>query len=141
MTAKEYLSRAYKLDQQIDSKCEQVFTLRALATKATAAIGGMPTSGSKNPRSMESVVCRVADMEAEINANIDQLLDLKQEIRCLINAVDKPVYRTILELRYLCFKPWGEIADRLGYDLRYLLKLHGRALHEVKIPPDGKIGH
>lgn len=136
MTAKEYLSRAYKLDQQIDSKCEQVFALRALATKATAAIGGMPTGGSKDSRRMEAVVCRISDMEAEINADIDRLLDVKQEIKCLIDAVEKPVYRNILELRYLCFKPWEAIADRLGYDLRYLLKLHGGALREINIPYD-----
>ncbi len=133
MTAKEYLSRAYKLDQQIDSKHEQVRALRTIATKAMASISDMPTSGSKDPRSMESIVCRIADVEAEINAGLDKLLDLKQEIRRLIGAVENPVYRTILELRYLCYKPWGEIADMLGYNPRYVLKLHGRALREVKI--------
>ena len=36
MTAKEYLGQAYRLDQRIDAKLEQVANLRALATKATA---------------------------------------------------------------------------------------------------------
>ncbi len=138
MTVKGYLSQAYKLDQQIDSKCEQVFALRALATKATAALGGMPNGGRKDPRSMETIICRLADMEAEINADIDRLLDIKQETKRLIAAVDKPIYRIILELRYLCYKPWCEIADRLGYDPHYLLKLHGKALREVNIPTDSE---
>jgi hypothetical protein len=34
----------------------------------------------------------------------------------------------LLELRYLCFKTWEQIAVDLGYDLRYLHKLHSRAL-------------
>ena len=38
MTAKEYLGQAYRLDQRIDAKLEQVSNLRALATKATATI-------------------------------------------------------------------------------------------------------
>ena len=33
MTAKEYLSQAYRLDQRIDSKIEQVASLNDLATK------------------------------------------------------------------------------------------------------------
>ena len=32
MTAKEYLGQAYRLDQRIDAKLEQVANLRALAT-------------------------------------------------------------------------------------------------------------
>ena len=35
MTVKEYLSQAYRIDQRINSKLEQVASLRALATKAT----------------------------------------------------------------------------------------------------------
>ena len=36
MTVKEYLSQAYRIDQRINSKLEQVASLRALATKATS---------------------------------------------------------------------------------------------------------
>ena len=35
MTAKEYLSQAYKIDNDINSKLEQVASLRDLAIKAT----------------------------------------------------------------------------------------------------------
>ena len=36
MTAKEYLGQAYRLDQRINSKLEQIRSLRDLTTKATA---------------------------------------------------------------------------------------------------------
>ena len=35
MTSKEYLSQAYRIDQRINSKIEQVSSLHDLATKAT----------------------------------------------------------------------------------------------------------
>ena len=35
MTAKEYLGQAYRLDQRINSKLEQVGSLSDLATKVT----------------------------------------------------------------------------------------------------------
>ena len=38
MTNKEYLGQAYRIDQRINSKIEQVSSLRELATKATATI-------------------------------------------------------------------------------------------------------
>ena len=47
MTAKEYLSQAYRLDQRIDSKIEQVASLNDLATKCTTTISGMPHNPSR----------------------------------------------------------------------------------------------
>ena len=46
MTVKEYLSQAYRIDQRINSKLEQVASLRALATKATSTLSDTPPSGS-----------------------------------------------------------------------------------------------
>lgn len=40
-------------------------------------------------------------------------------------------YQTLLELRYLCFKSWEQIAVDMGYDLRWLYRLHHRALNAV----------
>ena len=48
MTAKEYLGQAYRLDQRINSKLEQVLSLRDLTTKATATMSDMPGGGSRN---------------------------------------------------------------------------------------------
>jgi len=49
MTAKNYLSQAYRIDQRINSKLEQVQSLRELATKATATLNDSPVSGSTAP--------------------------------------------------------------------------------------------
>ena len=38
MTAKEYLSQAYRLDKRIDSKIEQLKSLNLLATKCTSTL-------------------------------------------------------------------------------------------------------
>ena len=47
MTAREYLSQAYRLDQRINSKIEQLSTLNDLATKATSVMSGMPHNPNK----------------------------------------------------------------------------------------------
>ena len=74
----------------------------------------------------------MVDLENEISADIDALVDLKREIVSAIKSVDNPEFRTLLELRYLCFKPWEQIALEMGYDLRWLYRLHQKALAVVK---------
>ena len=50
----------------------------------------------------------------------------------LVTAVDSPEYQTVLEKRYLCFQSWEQIVVEMGYDLRWLYRIHGKALEEVK---------
>ena len=134
MTAKEYLGQAYRLDQRINSKLEQVLSLRELTTKATATMSDMPGGGSRNVYKMQDIIGKIVDLENEINADIDRLVDLKREMVAVIKAVENPEYQTLLELRYLCFKTWEQIAVYMGYESRYLHKLHQRALNACTIP-------
>lgn len=133
MTAKEYLSQAYRIDQRINSKLEQIVSLRALATKATSTLSDTPPSGTRNVHSMEDTIAKMVDLENEINVDIDTLVDLKREFVFIIKKISNPEYQTLLELRYLCFKTWEQIAVDMGYDLRYIHKLHGKALENCEI--------
>ena len=128
MNAKEYLSQAYRIDQRINSKLEQVMSLRALLGKATGTLTGAPKAATPNPQYMEDTICKMVDMENEINADIDTLVELKADIMACIKQIGNPEYQTLLELRYLCFKRWEDVAAELGYDLRYVYKLHDQAL-------------
>ena len=134
MTAKEYLGQAYRLDQRINSKLEQVLSLRDLTTKATATMSDMPGGGSRNVYKMQDIIGKIIDLENEINADIDQLVDLKREMVSVIKSVKNPEYQTLLELRYLCFKSWEEIAIALGYGVRHVYKLHTASLETFPVP-------
>lgn len=141
MKAKEYLSQAYRLDQRIDAKIEQVMSLRNLAAKATSTLSDAMPSGTRNVHRMEDIIMKIIDLENEVNADIDSLVALKHEITRIIKAVPNLEYQTLLELRYLCFKSWEQIAVMLGYDLRYTHKLHNRALEECKSTKISESGH
>ena len=134
MTPKEYLNQAYWLDRRIDSKLEQLSALRDTATKTTAVMEGEVVSHTRNVHSLQDVIAKIMDMEAEINSDIDALVDLKRDIMRTIKAVDSPEHQTLLELRYLCFKRWEEISVMMNYNLRYLYQLHDDALKKVVIP-------
>lgn len=59
-----------------------------------------------------------------------RLADLKREIMGVIRAIENLEYQTLLELRYLCFYPWEKVAVEMDYDLRYMHKLHRKALEQ-----------
>ncbi len=134
MTAKEYLSQAYRIDQRINSKLEQVSSLRDLSTKATATFSDVPPSGTRNVHRLEDVIVKIVSLEEEINHEIDRLVDLKRDIRTVIGEVRNPEYQTLLELRYLCFKSWEQIGVLMSYNTKYLFELHSRALKAVRVP-------
>ena len=133
LSAKDYLSQAYRIDQRINSKIEQVQSLRDLATKATATLSDVPPSkGTRNVHRMEDVIVKMMDLESSISKDLNRLIDLKHEIVTVIKCVESPELQTLLELRYLCFRTWEQIAVEINYDLRWVHRLHNRALSEVE---------
>ncbi len=136
MTAKEYLGQAYRLDQRINSKLEQVMSLRDLATKATSTLSDVAPSGTRNVHRMEAIIVKIVDLENEINRDIDNLVDLKREMVSVIKAVTDPELQTLLELRYLCFKSWEQIAVEMEYSIQHIFRLHDKSIKEIVLPPE-----
>lgn len=134
MTAKEYLGQAYRLDQRINSKLEQVMSLRDLATKATSTLSDVAPSGTRNVHRMEDIIVKIVDLENEINRDIDNLVDLKREMVSVIKAVTDPELQTLLELRYLCFKSWEQIAVEMEYSIQHIFRLHDKSIKEIVLP-------
>ena len=136
MTVKEYLGQAYRLDQRINSKLEQVASLNELATKCTSTLTGMPRNPNRGTSTMADAVGKIVDLQAEINRDIDRLVDLKREMVSLIKAVDNTEYQTLLELRYLCFKTWEQISVDMGYSIQHIYRLREKAYDEIRVPTE-----
>ena len=77
MTAKEYLSRAYLLDQQIRSKLEQVQSLRELAFQCTANTENERVSATPDPTKTQEIIAKIVDLEDEITDDVETLVDVK----------------------------------------------------------------
>jgi len=134
MTTKEYLSQAYRLDRRINSKLEQVASLNELATICTSTLTGMPRNPNRATSTMADAVAKIIDLQAEINRDVDRLVDLKRDMVRAIKGVNNTEYQTLLELRYLCFKTWEQIAVDMGYNVRHVYRLHDEAVESLTIP-------
>ena len=73
-------------------------------------------------------------LENEINVDIDRLVDLKNEILSVINAVDDSDSRLILEKRYMNLESWEDIAAELNTSVPNIYRLHEKALKKIIIP-------
>ena len=131
MTAKEYLEQAYRLEQRIDSKLEQVEMMRYLTTKTSAIIRGDPGGGGDG-NFMEDAIARIVDLEREIAAEICRLTELKREIAEIIGRLEEPEEQTVMEMRYLGYKRWPEIAQKMHRTESSLFKLHRKALKSIE---------
>ena len=133
MTAKEYLSQAKYLDEQINNKIRQLSILNDMATKVTTTYSDMPRGSNQNISRQDSIVTKIIDFQNEINREIDALVDLKKEIYEKIQQVSNPEYRTVLERRYLCLETWEQIAVDMSYSIQHIHRLHSSALNEISV--------
>ncbi len=133
MTAKEYLGQAYHIDKRIESKLTQVESLRSLATRVTSVFSDMPHGSTPDNHKFEKTIAKIIDLEKEINTDIDKLVDLKRDINQIIKQVENPKHKMLLEMRYLSFQTWEQIAVALNCDVRHIYRLHGESLKKIKI--------
>ena len=131
MTAKAYLGQAYHLDKRIDCRQIELDNLRSLAERTTTIMSDTPRSASPDPHRIQSIIAKIVDRSAEIAVEIDKLVDLKREISAVIEQVEDPVHRILLEYRYMSYLTWKAIAANMGYSTRRILQLHKTALENL----------
>ena len=130
--AKEYLQQVRNADMAIKDKMEELARLRTLATSISVANDGERVQSSGSQDKMADTMCKITDFEAEIQAEIDNLLVLKRDVRGVIEKVSEPVLMSVLHKRYLQYKSWEQIAIELDISWRHTLRLHGKALREIE---------
>lgn len=128
---KEELKDIYYLDSRIESKIRQLEQLNALKTCVGALDYSKDRIQTSTTNSTEDRLIRIIDLENNINSDIDDLIDMKNEARKIISKLSG-VERTVLEMRYFEGMAWEEIAFRLGYEVRQIYRYHGKGLSDLQ---------
>lgn len=128
MTAKTYLRQIYFLYVKIRQRQEQLDELKAAASGFRAIDYSADKIQSTPSDRMAEVVGRYADLEAELQRMIDQYVERKNAIISQIEQLEDSRHVEVLYARYVGFKPLGAIAEEMGYEYKYLCRLHGMAL-------------
>lgn len=138
MTAKEFLRRARSVDRRVDEAQERVERLRArLESGRMSSVTGMPRGGGSD---WTETADRLIELEQVVNQRTRELVRWKLAAIDAIRGVEESREAEVLELYYIDALTWEQVAQRMALDLRWVYRLHGRALTRVKVPEDCKGG-
>lgn len=136
MTAKQYLRQAYRLNELINSDLAELEQLKVLSRSVSSPnLSGMPSSGTRKQEApFVNAVMKIIELEKVIDAEIDRFVDLKKEIRDVINKVPDNSQKLVLKLRYIQFLKWESVAAEMDLSLKQVHRIHNEALKNVKLP-------
>lgn len=127
------LNRGYRAQERIADRRDRIDKWRQVAVSITANPEHSGGSGGGPSNKIEKCVLGIMELEEEIIDEINEIRSLESENSKIIAAfVQDPNYKRILELRYLSYKRWEEIAVGMGYTFRWTQTLHSRALQQLK---------
>ena len=131
---KTFLLRGRKAKGLIAAKHERIESWRSLASSITVEL--KPDSGGSSMYKqslVENAAYNIVDLENEILAEIEALVNIEKEIHAAIELfVTDDRYKAVLELRYLNGYSWRSIGARLYYGEDWVCRLHGAALAEMR---------
>lgn len=135
MTAKEYLHQAYRLDHKISSDIEELARLREMSVSISSPKLGERVQTSRVAEApFVRCILKIRELEEKINAEVDLYVDLKSEIRSIIERVENTDEQMVLRYRYIHNMTWEQIGDELHADSSTVRRWHGAALQHVVIP-------
>lgn len=128
MTAREYLSRAIYIREQIRQADERVEEIRhRMQSVGAIRYDKLNVQSSPEDPLLENIA-KLMEAEQKALDLESKLVDVYEEIQQKIWALDNEVYRTILIKRYLHDKPVRQIAEEIHYSEGYVRILHTAAL-------------
>lgn len=136
MNAKQYLKQAYRLNELIECNKQEIDDLYELSISiaGTDCSKDRVQTSPQNAAAFVKIVEKIVDLENVINDEIEQMLNLKLEIRTVINEVQDNNEKLLLKYRYLNFMQWDEVCEKMNIAMRTSQRIHAEALKHVKVP-------
>ena len=136
MTTKEYLLQVSKLEYKISRmKLRSEEYERLSHSISSPKYDNEPVSGTRNLEApFVKWIMKKCDLDREIEALEEKLLNLKAEIMLTIETLDNEDYKNVLVLHYINGMPWEKIANKLYVSRRTVYRWHEQGLKEIVVP-------
>jgi DNA-directed RNA polymerase specialized sigma subunit len=129
----KYLKRYINLDREIERKLEEVARLRSKLARVTEVFTEEPKGGGSIYGKTGEILAKIVDLEKEIDADVDRLIFIRDNIKAIIEAVEDDRERLLLQYRYLDGRTFEWIAAEMNYSWRQIHRLHSKALINLKM--------
>lgn len=123
---KEYLRRYHAAELAEREIREEIDDLRMNKMFPALIQDGMPHESSC--MDLSEYAAQLDELLTELKDQMEQRIRIRREITQRIEAMQDETEKTVLRLRYIHWLRWEQIAERMGYSLRNITKIHGKAL-------------
>lgn len=130
--AQEFLQQVRLYDIHINNMLEEKARLEALAMKITSAWGAEHVSGSGSQDKMGDAIAKIVDMEMEIDRAVDDFVDKKNEVKAVLNKIQKSDQLELLYKVYIQYETLEKVACEMNMSYRNACYIHGAALQTVE---------
>ena len=128
---KKYLKSAWYWDKKKDYLSEKILKLRSRAEKITTTYSDAPSFGGFEDH-RQAIIAEMVDTQRKYETAIRECNIKFAELRFFIGQLEsyKEGYQEclVMEMRYLCFENWQDIALKLNYSEQMIYYIHGKAL-------------
>lgn len=131
MKAKDFLKQVSKIESMIANKEAEKQQWKALAYGTGSKTDGDRVQSSGDQQKMERAIIRYVDIEREIDACIDNLIDTKRDVISTIEMLPSHEY-DVLHKYYIQGLSMYEIAGDKNKTYSWVTTIHGRALKNLQ---------
>ena len=127
---KRYLRRYLEAEQLVRCLEEDLERERAAFLLRSQAYDDMPHSSGTNGADLANMAAKLDEILMEIRRELDRKHAIRKEILRRMRKMQNEREECVLYYRYIIGLKWEEIAERMGYEERWIYKIHGSALQQ-----------
>lgn len=130
--ARKKLKRIRWMDNEIDALIEDKKGYMDLATKTTSTTDSDGVHGSGENDKMASIIAKIADIENEIYARIDTLVDYKKKISLIVQQIEDKECQKIITLKFFRYMQMTDVAKAMNMDRSTVYRKYNKGIEEVR---------
>ena len=124
---RDHVRRVHRIGEEIKELEELQKSIKGMS------YDGMP-HGSGGYGDLSDEMARIDDLIEQLKKEQKSRIESYNDIRQKIKELKCQNEDDVLFYRYIKGMNWWEIAEKMNYSERWILKLHGKALAHLKIP-------
>ena len=124
-----YLNQYRIMHIEIDQITKELQRWQDLATRISPSYSEMPHGGGSDK--VQTAAVEVAELTDKLNRKLHQAIMVQENIKKLLESLDDIKLRQLMFYRYINGMRWEEIAVRMDFNYRWVLRLHRKALNQI----------
>lgn len=124
-----YLNQYRIMHIEIDQITKELQRWQDLTTRISPSYSDMPHGGGSDK--VQTAAVEVAELTDKLNQKLHQAIMVQENIKKLLESLDDIKLRQLMSYRYINGMRWEEIAVRMDFNYRWVLRLHRKALNQI----------